>query len=303
VTYLNAAGKRRIYVFGVDDTGRLVTRYHKGAGFNWEWTTQGGPSLEHDALEAKTFLDDEGVQRIQVFAIRKPSIDVNGRLVTNYWDGASWHWATMQSKPGDIYPFEFLEATDYIGNDGRRRLDLFCGRGDLIRHSWVAGQWTLTDYGGDTFPAVAVTNYLTATGDRHVHVFMDQAGSGQFRDLFNGNFIWLPTPSGESASYPDSLAADAFTDIYNNVHMNLFATWGGSLRMRPWHNGSWQPWVTIGIPPYNIGGNLMSPAVLSYRKSRDGEQQFFVFLSLPQGNLVAAFWNGSEWLWIDHGVR
>ena len=67
ITYIDGIGNRRIYVFAVDNTGQLVVRFHKGAGFAWQWAEQGGPKIYGTTLSATTFVDDSGVRRMYAF--------------------------------------------------------------------------------------------------------------------------------------------------------------------------------------------------------------------------------------------
>jgi hypothetical protein len=126
VTYQDANGNRRIYVFAVDNHGELVVRYYKSALSGWQWAKQGGPSLFGATLSAITFVDDDGVRHISAFAIRR----LDGgpppyRAVTNHWNGSTWEWTALFDVATSHAAPSFTTVNTYIDFQGHRRVRVY----------------------------------------------------------------------------------------------------------------------------------------------------------------------------------
>ncbi len=156
-------------------------RFQKGPGFSWQWAQQGGTNILGMTLSATTFVDDNGVRRMDVFAF---SIISNGpklRLVHHFWKGSEWNWADIASFPGHSYDNQsFTTVTNYIDYNVHRRMEVFCGAQDeetggpdeLIRHAWVAGAWIVKDLDGFVDKYASTVNLTDTDGVIHVYTFV-----------------------------------------------------------------------------------------------------------------------------------
>jgi hypothetical protein len=88
VTYRDAMGNQRFFVFAQASNGHLVANWWDGA--HWHWSDQGLPAGATGVTtpSAVTYQDAAGKQHFFVFARGS-----NGHLVANWWDGALWHWS------------------------------------------------------------------------------------------------------------------------------------------------------------------------------------------------------------------
>jgi hypothetical protein len=304
VTYFDDSGKRRIYVFAVDNTGHLVVRYHKGAGYDWAWSKQGGPHIIGMSLSATTFEDDNGVRRIDVFALRTNTGAMPYRLVRHFWNGNSWNWYDLAFDTTHTYNQpSFTEVTNYKDTDGRRRMDVFSAGGDsqkLLRHSWLEGVWTLTNLGGQADRYATVVNYKDSYGNADVHTF---AKHPAYLTIWEHSGAWgnRGIPSAAIGEPMGFISATAYKDSSGFPRINLFAEWDKRLYVRSWINLSWQPWLDLGLPSSSQTEGVENTAAITYLDSRGGDQYTWVFMTGAQDNLYVNWWNGSSWQWYNRG--
>jgi urease beta subunit len=147
ITYVDTAGKRRIYVFAGTSNGPLVVNYFDGS--SWHWAKQGLPLGSTFVLnpEAITWLDTVGNRKIYVFSTGSAG---GGDLVVNYWNGSSWHWAD-QGLSASGTTATMPQPITYLDSAGVRwiyvfvRTDLFWG--DLAMNYWDGFTWQWADQG------------------------------------------------------------------------------------------------------------------------------------------------------------
>lgn len=323
VTYVDDVGNRRIYVFAADNSGHLVVLFHKGPGYTWQWSQQGGPVIVGASLSATTFVDDNDVRRMYVFAYKINSGGPQSfRLVTHFWNGNAWNWADMAFLPTHHYEHAtFTEVTNYVAEDGRRRMDVFCaghnedtGIDQLMRHSWIAAAWTLAVLGHEVDKNASVVNFKNTYGGRAVHAFVWRPAFGT---LWHSSFsAWAdtiiawhqaglpPAPSGTPLGF---FSAIAYRDGNGFANMNLFAERDNRLFLRPWvDNGTsslnkWGPWVDLGRPSSAQTTGVKNPVAITYPDGRAGHQHTWVFMTGGQDHLYANYWNGTSWQWFDRG--
>ncbi len=305
VSYVDADGKRRIYVFAITSSGRLVIRFHKGAGYNWQWSDQGGPNVWGSTLSATTFVDDDGVRRIYAFAYRDNDGAVPYRLTTNFWNGSQWTWAdlsTLTSQPTDH--LSFTEVTNYIGNDGRRRMDVFSEAGSLqklMRHSWVDGGWMLTNLDGQAYRYATAINYTNTSGVRQVHAFVYHPAYETIWDRNTATWSEVGIPAAAVGKPQGYISATTHVDGNGFPNTNLFVERDKRLYRRQKINMSWQPWVDLGVPSSAGADGVEYPSAVSY-VDQDGEPRHWVFMTGgPQNALYVMFFNGSSWNWFIRG--
>ena len=159
VTYVDAAGHRRIYSFAEGNTGHLVVNYWDG--FSWRWADQGKPVGTSGVYRpsAITYLSGS-VQRIYVF-----DEGSNGDLVVNYWDGSSWHWADQAGLPLSLSANP--SAITYLSGTQRRIYAFVEGiNGDLLVNYWDGFSWHWADQGTPTAATVVGTVGTLTVGRR-----------------------------------------------------------------------------------------------------------------------------------------
>jgi hypothetical protein len=306
VTYVDSVGNRRIYVFAVDSSGKLVIRYHKGAGFAWQWSNQAGPTIYGSTLSATTFVDDTGVRRMYAFAFRtNPGGAIPYRMVTHFWNGNGWSWADMPVHATHAYShLSFTDVTTYIGNDGRRRMDVFCEAGDsnvLLRHSWVESAWNLTNLGGQAQYYASSVNYTNSSGYRQVHTFARHPAYLTIWDRHGATWEQIGAPAGMIGTAPGFISATAYQDSDGFPRMNVFAEWDGRLYLRSWINNSWQSWTNLGRPSSSPDDDVKNTAAITYLESRGGDRHTWVFMTGAENRLYVNFWNGESWQWYNRG--
>jgi hypothetical protein len=303
VTYVDDTGRRRIYVFAIDQDGRLMLLFHKGAGFSWQWSLQGGPVLNQPSLSATTFLDDNGVRRIYAFAHNLPNDGpVFAPLVTNFWDGNNWNWVQMNNALADPQSSgSFSLVTNYIGNDGRRRMDVFTTDAPdraVLRHSWTSGAWTVANLHGQAWISGSVVNFLDTAGNRQVHLFAFNPFWESIWDRHGGVWDNIGGPPPPLSAF-DSMSAIAFKDPSGFPAMHLYVVVAGRLYLRTWVNNAWQSWTNFGQPGNPPDLYIKDAVAITYVDSRSSDQHIWVFVK--GDHLYAKRWNGSSWQWTDLG--
>lgn len=268
ITYLNAQGTRRVYAFVQgDDNGHLFTNYFDGV--NWNWADQGfpsgGPYFNH--LTAITYLSARAQRQIYVFA--EPSSSLG--LVANYWNGFSWHW-TDQGSPQGTNGVSLPTAITYLDSAGIQRIYVFAdgwyssdSSQHLVVNYWDGHQWYWADQGKSDSDSL-VTNAPTAI------TYVDAAAARRIYAFAMGN-----KTSGWTVT----------TGLYLNY-------WDGA----GWH------WNDQGDPP---GQNLLAGAdsntsAITFLDAAARQEIYCFAVEIYTNHLVVNYWNGSKWLWSDHGT-
>ena len=306
VTYQDANGNRRIYVFAVDNHGELVVRYYKSALSGWQWAKQGGPSLFGATLSAITFVDDDGVRHISAFAIRRlDGGPLPYRAMTNHWNGSSWEWTALFDVATSHAAPSFTTVTTYIDFQGHRRVSLYIADSgdDLVAYTWLQGNWS---WGDPNLPAAAPAvafNFVDDEGYRRGFAVVRDPDSNdifQHRGVNDTTVLNHPVAVGGSAL--QGLSLINYTES-GNVRLDLFANYHGSnvLFRRSEVNDTWFGWYQIALPPGSPQA-VYNPNAMTYLESRGGLQHKYVFMLGPGYHLWAYFWNGMSWQWIDLGT-
>jgi hypothetical protein len=303
ITYVDETGRRRIYVFAVTDDKRLVVRFHKGAGYAWQWADQGGRYVLPINLAATTFLDDAGVRHIFAFVIRNDDQLPSVYLYARHWNGSEWAWEKLEVDGAtQSWTLAFTTPTHYIDNAGHRRLDLFTDTfpySTLHRYSWYGGAWHGTDLGGNAIYHAAAVNFLDDNGNRRVHTFVRNLMENSIWD-YSGGWSEVGVAPGIAGQPWDSLSATAYYDLGFNPHMNVYADWDGQVRIRSWGNTGWSPWTNPGLPS-NSNEGVRNIAAIAYYEPVIGLVRHFVTATGAQKHLFVLTASGSTWQWTDHG--
>jgi hypothetical protein len=308
---VDAAGNRRIYVFAVDGTGHLVIRYHKGPGYTWQWSKQGGPSIFGGSLSATVYTDDSGIRHLYAFAFSSTGGGaVPFKVVKHHWNGTAWAWSDMGTFPGKPYnSVSFTETTTYDGNDGQKRLDVFCTGGDdqvLLRHSLVGQAWSVSNLGAHVDLANASSlNFVDTSGYRKVHTFVRHLDYETVWDYSSG---WgeIGKPSGVPYSSQGLISATAYTLLGGSPRINVFVEYEKHLYLRSF-NSSWQPWIDLGRPSgasTSFTDGVKNTTAITYKEAIGPTQHTLVFMTGAQDDhLYLNWWNGTSWQWYDRGTN
>jgi len=297
LTYVDSAGNRRIYVFA-QANNHLVLRYWNG--FVWQWVAQGGPAVFAE-MSAITYVDSAGNRRIYLFAVD----DDQSHLVVNYWDGSSWHWADLGVPAPGAYCTNTAAVT-YIGDDGQRKIDVFCRGGvsagfPLYVDSWDGSGWQWTNHGGTDVGAVSAVTYLDSSGTRRVYAFVKVGSSDLYTNYWNGSsWLWanLGVPAGEESSVLYEISAITYPDGANQ-RLYAFTEFSNQLFVKYWNGSTWN-WASQGLPAGHT--YVTSPSALTFLTTRGGSRRIYVFATGSNSDLVINYWNGSTWQWLDNGT-
>jgi hypothetical protein len=305
VTYVDAGGHRRIYVFVITYSNRLALRFFNG--FVWQWADQGGPAVLANRGSAITYVDPAGNRRIYFFGGGD-----DGNLVTNYWNGANWQWASNGRPPGAPSDANFdTDTITYVDEQGNRRIDVFCSNyhlEKLFSSSWDGSSWSWDNHGG-TFVVGeprAVT-FTDASGNRRIHVFAENRTDRTVRvhSWFGNGWIWV-TLASPDPNHPTlgELEAIAYTDTGGNRRMLVLVEFDKFIYSRLWDDtDGWQGWTNAGLPPGSE--ELTNPVALTYFDSRTSTRRIHVFAHCAyEGlrHLCDRIYNGSTWQWLDLGA-
>jgi hypothetical protein len=297
ITYVDASGNRRIYVFARNNSNRLVLRYFNG--FQWQWVSQGGPALGN-SLSVITYVDSSGNRRIYAFSTESDQ----HHLVTNYWNGSTWQWADQGTWPGTTV--SVTDAITYLDDNGQRRIDVFCissaSQGaPLLANSWDGSSWNWVNHGGSQVGDASAVTYVDSSGNRRVYVFADRNNTLYARqwDGFSWQWANLGIPAGQQNSIFYTVSAITYQDTAGNRRLYAFTEFSNDLFAKHWNGFSWS-WANQGLPAGLTG--IQSPSALTFVDARGGTQRIYVFAMGSNGHLVMNYWNGATWQWYDNGT-
>jgi hypothetical protein len=149
ITYLDSAGKQRIYAFAKGGDGHLYVNSWDGSA--WHWADQGTPLgttvdiTDFNGGGTITYRDSAGTQRIYSFAKGN-----NSHLYVNYWDGSSWHWADQGTPPSTgVDSCSPGVITYQLGTQPQKTYTFVTGSNShLDVNFWNGSSWTWADQGG-----------------------------------------------------------------------------------------------------------------------------------------------------------
>jgi hypothetical protein len=302
ITYIDAAGNQRIYVFATGSNGHLEVNWWDG--INWYWADQGlapgGAAISSPA--AITYVDPgDGNQRIYVFTTGS-----NGDLEVNWWDGFNWYWADQGLAPGgtriqDPTPITYVDAA------GNQRIYVFAAglNGHLEVNWWDGFNWYWADQGlapgGAAISSPAAITYVDpADGNQRIYVFTPGSNGDLEVNWWDGfNWYWAdqgPAPSGTGMTDP---APITYVDAAGNQRIYVFVTGSnGHLEVNWWDGFSWY-WADEGLAPGGTG--TQDPSPITYVDAA-GNRRIYVFAEGLNGHLEVHWWDGFYWYWADEGL-
>jgi hypothetical protein len=304
VTNVDASGKRRFYVFVIDNERRLKLRYLEGA--LWKWADQGGSQLSMSMQSAITYVDTSGNRRLYYFTD-------NGGLRYNYWNGSSWQWVHV-GYPTDIPGGILLggDAITYIDEQGNRRIDVFCifmfdNQQDLYSYSWNGGSWSWTNLGGAQNQLPRAVTFSEASGTRRVRIFVSKSDEEVRMRSWNGagpgvgGWTNLSKPSSLPDSSIGARDAIAYTDSDGNRRMQVFVRFDDRVYSRQWDGSSWLGWFSHGFPSGSSG--ISAPTVVAYAALQTGVRHIHMFVKCSgSDHLCVQHYDGVAWTWQDLGA-
>jgi len=233
VTYVDAAGHRRIYTFGESYDGHMVVLYFDG--FKWNWADMGLPpgNSSISNSNAITYLDSSGRQEMYVFADGGSNGQQNGHMVVLHWNGFNWNWADKGFPPGKTGVYASPSAITYLDAGGNRRIYSFVMSNDqhLVVLWWDGSNWHWADMG---LPAGAsavywpsAITYRDASGNQRIYAF-DSANNGHLVVLWwdGSNWHWADQglPAGSTGVWnPDAIT---YVDAAGRQEIYAFAEGG-----------------------------------------------------------------------------
>jgi hypothetical protein len=242
ISYLDGAGKPRIYAFAKGQDVRLYVNYWDGA--KWHWAGQGMPAGAnvYDNPGAITYKD--GARRIYAFARGKDS-----RLYVNYWDGAKWRWAD-QGKPASANVVGTPGVITY--KDGAQRIYAFVrgSDGHLHVNYWDGTQWRWADQGTPPGASVAgnpsVVSYQEGT--QRIYAFVMGDNGHLYVNYWDGSkWRWADQGTPPGASVAGAPAAITHREA---GAQRIYAFVVGSddrLHVNYWDGAKWH-WADQGTP-------------------------------------------------------
>jgi hypothetical protein len=304
ITYLDSAGKHRIYVFALNSARKLVLRYWNGA--EWKWVSQGGPELT-GFPSAITYLDSAGNRQIYVFAVSTAT----GHLVLNRWDGSSWSWTDHGGGPDGIANIGSVEAITYT-EEGQRRIEVYAVGRDgenidkLVAHVHNGSSWTWIHQGGPGTNGLSVVTLVDSFGARRVYVFTRRRLTSLTQELWarlrvgsGASWINFGLPAGPTTQTIRFMSAIAYADETGVRRVHNFADIDGHLYDRYHSDLGPTGWANQGTAP---GGAIQQVRAITYLDQRSATNRIYVFaISTANRHLLANYWNGSSWQWLDLG--
>jgi hypothetical protein len=257
INYLDSTGNRRIYAFGINDDvtpSHLVTNYWNG--FTWQWADNGSSPDGVTSAEAITYLDDNGVRRIDVFV--RAYANTTFPLWVNSWTGSSWTWTNHGGS--DIAD---ISAVTYVDTSGHRRIYAFMSRQNQLWVRWWNGfAWAWTSLGEPAgqenriFYDISAITYLDDASNRRLYAFTE-LGNQLFVKYWNG-FTWNWASQGLPTFHTSVQTVTALTFLDNprgvtqftgtqKIYVFTVANPLGHLVINYWDGDSWQ-WIDNGTP-------------------------------------------------------
>jgi hypothetical protein len=307
LTYLDSTGNRRIYVFAVDDEGKMRVRYDKGDGSGWKWSGGGGMNFLGATLSSTTYIDYNGDRRVQVFGVGAIHDNPNIYRVMSLYikeNNVQVSFELPDLAGSTLTPASFTANTNYLDADGNRRVMVFTKNSgnELVRFTSLQNIWTGTNLGGTAFTPSGAINHLDTAGTRHTHAVVRNPGTNDLWDRRGTSATALPHPAAVGSAPLQGLSLINYTEADGDLRMDLYASYSGhGLYRRVSIDDTWYPWVHVGLPP-GTPQAAHNPSAMTYLDSRGGLQHKYVFILGPESHLWANFWDGMVWQWIDLGL-
>ena len=290
ITYITAAGVRRIYAFVRGANGHLLVNWWDGT--SWQWADQGlTPGTKAASAPSVITFREGGQQRIHAF-VRGD----NGRLLVNSWNGTTWQW-TNQGAPTGTTVTDAPSVVTYQITE--RRIYAFVrGLNGHLFVNWYNGfAWQWADQGMPSSGIVAsqpsAVTYLEAR--QRLYAFV-RGADGHLHVNFWDGLVWRWADQGRppGASVFGSPAATTYRDS-NVQRLYVFVRDAPArLFVNYWDGGQWN-WAEQGAPATGRVGRPYD--AVTYFES--GARRIYSFVEDEQERMQLNVWNGSTWRWVD----
>jgi hypothetical protein len=271
ITYVDDAGKRRIYCFAIRQSdSHLVTNYWNGS--SWQWADLGshqthtGKIYEPLKTKAITFAH-RGTRFISVFSVTS---DYQDHLWLLYNSGIpdlpnseGWMWSDLGGRPMRSFaPLTFIDEL------GERHQYVFWGTyQDAQSELWLTKEVTGSPYFAPfsivkagsiptVDPALPMSNMSAITfpdvgGGQMLYAFMEVDGR-LFGMPASPDTSWSwelqGAPAGYAVSHPEAITYVG-SDGVRRIHVFMYGQGrGNALFTKTWNGTMWQ-WTNLGAPP------------------------------------------------------
>lgn len=293
----NAAAPK-VYAFAVSKDQRLLANYQDSAG--WHWGDLGFPlnTTVNTASPAAISYREANVERIYCF-VR----GADARLHVNFWDGAQWHWADQGVPPNSWVSELGIGACTY-NQAGIQKIYCFtAGLNDssLYVNYWDGTAWHWANQGVPPNTVVASTPSVITFEEgeiQRIYVFMIGLDGHLHVNFWDGaQWRWADEgtpPNTISVRYCTAVARTG-ADL-QKIEVFMWAS-DDHLYDYAWDGATWQ-WIDIGPSPNGAG---KQPSVIAHVNDF-GIQATWVFFTAANGHLEVAYFDGSQWAWVDLGT-
>jgi hypothetical protein len=325
VTYVDDAGKQRIYAFVQASDGRLYVNFWDGTA--WKWESHGRPAATTAVSRpgAITYLDEAGKRWIHVFVQGS-----DGHLYMNYWNGTQWSWAD-QDLPRDQFnnPLPLLfspqGAVTFRDDPGKQQIYVFAPETDtpigLYVNHWDGKQWTWVV---QPSPPQWIKTTPAPSGGAAAIAYIDDAGKRRILALIPATDVHLHANYWDGAEWKwadlgkpaDALslgrpAVVAYRDNAGKQRIAAFMLADRVAVYTTWDGAKWR-WVDPGTPPTLGPGNIGMSLVGAATYADQAKQRTNVFFEgghiqdpwsgkLTGAHLYMLYWDGAGSTWSDLG--
>jgi len=244
ITYLDELGKRRIYLFGVDDNtqARMITTWWDGS--TWQTTSFESPGRSRvDGQPTAVTYADNGIRRIHVYCTVNEFGSVQPKLHSLTWNGNSWAWINLTAQH-----FRPRSAITYLDANNMRRIQVFGARelnDSLAVYEWNGSSWSLSDLGKPEFhdygpPDASAITYTSNSGGRPIFVATTFNDHLYFKRQDGPNWSTYGSFAGNAMQFADDPAWTHYVDPRSgNDILNLFVSSADGLMRHRWNGVSW----------------------------------------------------------------
>jgi hypothetical protein len=228
----------------------------------------------------------------------------DGHLRDIYWDGSAWS-TTGRARVIVGQPAMILRGKHESVSANDIKINGFSigTNGHLYEVSWDGTRWVNRDHGGSLTPGILMFgrgNFGSiSNGAIRINSFACGTNGHLLEFSWNGSkWVW----ADHGGSLGGGMAATGrgnFSSIQGSgVRINMFMrSSSGTLMERYWNGSNWG-WG-------DHGGNVLgTPTMLSRGdlwNVNSGSVRINLVIAGANGHLMQHYWDGSQWMWVDHG--
>ncbi len=294
VTY-DQGGTQHLYAFAQGTNGHLVVNYWDGSG--WHWADQGAPvGTSMAGVPAVIAYPQGGKHRIYAF-VR----GANGRLLVNYWDGSSWHWADQGAPSGVTLTGSPAAVTIKEGSKQLIYTFVRGTNGRLYVNYWTGSSWHWADQEAPAGVAVAGTPnaiIYKESGSLRIYAFVRGSNGHLLVNYWNGSsWHWADQGAPTGTTMSNDPGVVTYSESGSQRIYAFVQGLDGRLLVNYWDGSGWH-WSDQGTPSGTTAAS--APSVVTYTES--GNRLIFAFVQGQNGHLEVNWWDGSGWSWADQDL-